>query len=195
MSGLSDMMKFIELTHRLQQVRRTIFVNHEERNENDVEHMYQLAMVSWYIIEREKLPLDIPKVLRYALVHDVVEAYAGDTYFYSDDKDDKARREHAAAERLKKEFPEFPDLHECIEAFERREDAESKFVYALDKVIPVVNIYMDGGRSWKRDGVTFVDVLKYKTDKVAVSQEVKVYFDELVERLRAEETSLFPRKA
>lgn len=195
MYNFDDMMKFIELTHRLQQVRRTIFVTHEDRNENDVEHMYQLAMLSWYIIEREKLPLDLHRVLRYALVHDVVEAYAGDTYFYNEDKNDKMVREHAAAERLKKEFPEFPDLHECIESFEKREDAESKFVYALDKVIPVANIYADGGRSWKRDGVTFVDVLKYKTDKVAVSPEIKRYFDELVDRLCAEESSLFPKGA
>jgi 5'-deoxynucleotidase YfbR-like HD superfamily hydrolase len=67
------------LLHDFQKVERVIFVPGNERNENDVEHSYLLAMLAWQIAEMVAPHLSRKKVLKYALVHDLVEV-CGDTF-------------------------------------------------------------------------------------------------------------------
>ena len=83
---IQDLIEFTKFTHSFQQIKRVIYANGEDRNENDAEHSYQLAMACWLVVETKKLKLDLNKIVKYALVHDLVEIYAGDTYFYSTDK-------------------------------------------------------------------------------------------------------------
>ncbi len=56
--GIQDILQFVKLTHEFQKVERMVYINGEDRRENDVEHSYQLAMVAWYIIDSKKLSLD-----------------------------------------------------------------------------------------------------------------------------------------
>ena len=194
---LEKILKFVNLLNDFRQIKRSPLVNGEDRYENDVEHSYQLAMLAWYIVHSRKLDLNIDLVLKYSMVHDMVEIYAGDTYIYDKDKDyieSKSSREEEALERLRNEFPEFGDIFLIYEQYEKKEDKESCFVYALDKIQPVLNIYMDGGRSWKERKVTLQMLLDNKRDKVTLSPEVKEYFDELVELLKKKEGELFNTK-
>ncbi len=188
---IESLLKFFELLNTVQRVSRTVFVKGEERLENDIEHQYQLAVVSWYIIVTEKLSLNVDRTIQYALVHDMVEAYAGDMHFYKRNEEEKKEREHAAAQRLCEEFPEFTDMHALIVGYERREDLESRFVYALDKLLPIMNIYLDKGRSWKMDGVTREMIEANKAEKIAISPDIKKIFDEMIIRLKEEEADLF----
>src|SRR6266498_1836918 len=195
-SNLLKIVKFIQLTHEFQSVTRRIFVVGDSRRENDMEHSFQLALLAWYIADSEKLALDKNRLVQYALIHDLVEVYAGDTVPYGDKAllATKKEREYNAAQRLQKEVPEFKDLHRLIEKYEARTDKESKFVYALDKIIPIFNIYLDSGHTWQADGVTLDMLIAYKTDKVAFDERIKKYFDELVRILKKEEVNLFPGK-
>ncbi len=154
-------------------------------------------MLAWYIVDSRKLPLDRDKVFCYALAHDLVEIYAGDTYLYSQDQgllDSKIEREYAAALRLAEEFPEVPEMHAAIRGYVTKEDKESRFVYALDKIEPILKIYLDGGRTWKEKGVTLEMAYESKKDKVVLSPEISEYFEELMLILRQEEGWLFPEK-
>lgn len=190
---LSKIFEFVKFTHKLQQVRRVIYVNGEDRDENDVEHSYQLALVAWYLVDSKGLDLDIEKVLKYAMAHDLVEVYAGDTFFYTTnqaEKDSKKARELEAAEKIKDEFPEASSLHEAIMGYESMDDDESKFVYALDKIMPVMNIYLDNGRTWKRENIT-IDMLLTKDEKVAVSEDVDKIWSELKKALNDDKVKLF----
>lgn len=191
---LGELLRFSALLDRFRHVERVIRIKDSDRWENDVEHSYFLAMLAWHIVESDDLPLNRDLVFRYALAHDLAEAYAGDTYIYSDDKShlkSKASREQGARERIRKEFPEFPELHEIMERYEQREDAESRFVYALDKIQPVIQIYLDGGRTWKEKRVTLRMLVENKQDKINLSPEIRPYFDELVELLGQESGRLF----
>ncbi len=195
---LQKLLEFSKMLNELQAVERVIRVPGSERWENDVEHSYSLAMLAWYIIETEKLALDRGKVFQYALAHDLVEVYAGDTYLFSADKKflaSKPERERLAAERLAVEFPEVPEMHAAIRGYVTKEDPESRFVYALDKIEPLIKLYLDGGRTWKEKGVTLEMAYESKKDKVALSPEVKKYFDEFMELLRKEEKQLFGNKS
>jgi putative hydrolase of HD superfamily len=192
--SLDNLLTFAKMLGELQAVERVIRVKGTERWENDVEHSYSLAMLAWYVLDTGKFPLDREKVLRYALAHDLVEVYAGDTYLYTEDKElleSKPERERVAAERLQQEFPELPDMHVAISAYVAKEDAESRFVYALDKIEPILKIYLDGGRTWKEKNVTLTMLYENKKDKVALSPEIQTYFDELMLLLKENKNALF----
>ncbi len=180
MLELSSSLEFLSVLHRFQKVTRQIRVSGDDRYENDLEHVGQLALFAWYLCSSGTLGFDLSRVLQYALVHDLVEVYAGDTYFYVDEaaKADKESREHDALLRLEKEFPEFPEMGKMIRNYEKREDPESRFVYALDKILPVLNIYLDNGRTWKEQGITLV-MLRTKDKKVAVAPELEKYWEEV----------------
>jgi len=193
---MNELLKFIELTQEFKAVRRKVVLAKEGREENDAEHSYQLAVVAWYLISTQGLKLDLELVLKYALVHDLVEVYAGDTPAiqkgYDEKQKTKHKREEDAAKKLTKEFPEFPEMHEFIGAYELKADEESRFVYALDKIIPIMNIYLDKGHSWKLHDISLQDLIDNKTDKVKASPEIKKYFEEIVELLKIEQATLFP---
>jgi putative hydrolase of HD superfamily len=158
-----------------------MYVKGEDRQENDAEHSYQVAMLAWYLVESKKLPLDSSLVVKYALVHDLVEAYAGDTYIFDEESaKTKHVREAEAQKKLGTVFVEFPEMNSLIQKYEDRQDEESKFVYALDKLIPMFNNYLDDGRTWKRNNITLEMLINQKQGKVEVSPECKKYFDELV---------------
>src|SRR5690606_18955531 len=151
MTPFDDLLKITDLFHRFQKVKRRMYVVGEERKETSVEHSYQLAITAWYLVSSKDLGLDVNKVLKYALVHDIVETYAGDTpAFDSTDEylNTKVDREAKAREILKKEFVEWADLYKFITGYEEKSDREAKFVYALDKILPICNNYFDDGRTW-----------------------------------------------
>lgn len=185
---MDQLLRFIELTKKFREVKRMIRFK-DDTLESDPEHSFQLAVTAWYIVEANKLDLDLGLIFKYALAHDLVEVYAGDTPSsvhreYESARETKKAREEEAAERIKEEFPEFSGLHSIIHAYERREDEESKFVYALDKLMPALNIYLDDGYSWKVNDVRIEDVIEYKKDQIAESPEIKKYFDMLVPLLQ-----------
>lgn len=193
---MEELLKFVELTQDFKAVRRKVVLAKEGREENDAEHSYQLAMIAWYIISTKSLDLDIGKCLKYALVHDLVEVYAGDTPSfvhrkYAEARSKKHEREQRAIQKLLFEFPEIEEMHELIRVYELKEDEESKFVYALDKILPIMNIYLDKGHSWKMHSITLEDLVEDKSKKVDVSPEIRKYFDLLMEVLKSEQATLF----
>lgn len=149
--------------------------------ENDVDHSYSLAMLAWFLAQYfPELNRDI--IIRTALVHDIVEVHAGDTYLYGDESSlaSKTQREADALKRLEKEWPDFPDMLNSIHDYEAKSSSEAKFVYALDKILPILMIYMGEGYTWQSEKIT-LGMLKAKKQKTtALSPEIKKYYDELL---------------
>ena len=171
----------MRLIHAFQMVERVAHAPDLVRHENDTEHSYFLAMMAWYLIDSLHLPLDRAKTLEYALIHDLVEAYAGDTYaFDADAQASKHVREKEAAERIAREFPEVPHLHATIAQYERQEDEESVFVKALDKLLPVLTNYLQDGRTWKAMGVTFEQFLANKRPRCAPDERISDLLEQMI---------------
>src|ERR1051325_6049274 len=81
-------------------LRRTYLIN-ENRAENTAEHSWHLAMMAILLAEHANEPVNVARVVKMVLVHDIVEIDAGDTYFYDTAAAlDKSERERAAADRL-----------------------------------------------------------------------------------------------
>ena len=179
---LEKLIEFTKFLNEFHRVQRAVWATGENRMENDAEHSFQLAMTAWYLITLHKLEYDLYLVLQYALAHDLVEIYAGDTGLFSKDrahKESKAQREHEAFLKIKQKFLEFPELTEIIQKYELKGDPESLFVYALDKILPPLNIHLDNGRAYQTQKVTLKMEIESKTDKVAVSPEIKEYYEEI----------------
>jgi len=190
---IASLIEFCELLVQFQETERHMLLPSGQREENDAEHSYMLAMTAWYVAAQAKLPLDIGRVIKYALAHDLIETYAGDTFIYDEERvADKHQRERVAADILQRNYPDFGEMHELIARYEARADAEAKFVYALDKVIPVVLIYLGEGKSWQRDNITLAMLRHHKEDKVTESATVADLFTQLLELLEAR-PELFPR--
>lgn len=173
---------FQDFLLRFQGVIRLIPVPQREVNENDAEHSFSLAMFCWYIIEIRDLKLDINKVFKYSLAHDLVEAYAGDTpeFADSDAKKQKTELEAQAVQTIADRFPEFTDLSATIRAYEEQEDAESNFVYAMDKLMPVIMLYLQDGNLWKELEIDFEQWKESIIPKVKRSQEVYDILQEFI---------------
>lgn len=193
---IHQFLKFTEILNVFKRTHRVVKAHDGDRFENDAEHSHQLAMLAMYIISVKKLPLDITKIISYALVHDLVEVYAGDTDAFGQeaDKASKHERERKAQERLKSEFPEFEDLHTLIDSYEKKNDPESRFLSALDKVLPVATIYL-GERDWyiKRD-VSFEELAENKREKTKIDDTCHELWNQLEGLLIAEKEQLFPKK-
>jgi len=93
--------------------------------------------------------------------------------------------------KIAKEFSEFENLQLALESYEQQADPESRFIYVLDKLIPILNIYNDAGRSWKKDEITLQMLLDKKVDKIAKDPDLNSIFQELVILLQGHETELF----
>lgn len=180
--NIYSILDFVTLTNKFRAVERFIYVPNRKNNENDSEHSYQLAMLAWYLLSEESYGLNKDLVIQYALIHDFVEVHAGDVWSFrsNEESNKKRKREEEAILRLKKEIPEFSDLHERIDDYEKRIDRESRFVYALDKLIPILNIYLDGGKLWQEKKITLDRLMKIKTPKIALSPEIEPYYREFV---------------
>jgi putative hydrolase of HD superfamily len=161
---LEKQIQFIEEIDKLKNIYRQNRVIHENRNENDAEHSWHLAVMAMFLSEYAKgEKLDISKVMKMVLVHDIVEIDAGDTFCY-DEKGytDKAERDRKAAERIFNILPEdqAKTLWELWREFEEMKTKEAKFAACLDRFQPFLLNRKTDGHTWKKDGVNLEKVLK-----------------------------------
>src|SRR4051812_27182979 len=101
---MENLLKIAKLSKDFGEIRRKIVFAKDSREENDAEHSFQLALLSWYIISSKSLPLNMEKAFKYALAHDLVEVYAGDTPAsvhkgFAEEQKTKHEREASAALR------------------------------------------------------------------------------------------------
>jgi len=133
-------------------VRRDMpFPTEPERDETDGEHAFTLAMLALTINEQLTLGLDNGKIAQYALIHDLVEAHAGDVSARADQSklNTKARREHEAFVIIKKRYElTAPWIPELIESYEARADDEARFIYAADKFMGALTQIANDGARW-----------------------------------------------
>lgn len=84
-SRLEKQLRFILELDKMKNLYRQTYVLHENRKENDAEHSWHIAVMAILLSEYANSDIDIPKVIKTLLLHDVVEIDAGDTYCYDDE--------------------------------------------------------------------------------------------------------------
>lgn len=128
----------------------------ERRFENDAEHSWSVAFLACALAPQVDPSLDPGKVAQFGLVHDLVEVYAGDTKPWGDMTEiaTKEEREARALEQLAAEYAHFPWMAETIREYERKDSAEARFVWAVDKLIILIVRHLDEGQFYRDAGIT-----------------------------------------
>lgn len=191
---IRETIDFIRFTIDFQKVKRDIYAAGEDRMENDAEHSFQLAMACWFFNATEKLGLNEEKILKYALIHDLVEVYAGDTPAFTQDKNlsnSKQERENHAAELISKKFDHFKQLSGFIDAYITKDDRESVFVYCFDKLLPIINIWLDDNRTWNEGRGSLPEALAYARSKIKDIEPFNLFIDALEKMILQSEKEKF----
>ncbi|EPN8460723.1 HD domain-containing protein [Vibrio cidicii] len=138
-------------------LRRTRVKSADKRLENSAEHSWHVALMALLFAEHANEPVDISRVVKMLLLHDVVEIDAGDTFVYdAAASEQQAEKELVAAQRL---FGMLPDdqrdeLSALWHEFEEAQSADAKFAKALDRLIPMLLNFHNQGQSWREHSVT-----------------------------------------
>ena len=155
------------------------------RQENDAEHAWHMAMMIYLLKEYANAPIDLAKTMMMALIHDIVEIDAGDTYAYdAAGMETQAERERLAAERI---FGLLPDdqrdeLRGLFEEFEAGETAEAKFARTMDNLQPLMLNDSNDGGDWKAHQVTRTQVMKRHARNQLGSEVIGEYTKELIDK-------------
>ncbi|WP_253664315.1 HD domain-containing protein [Vibrio sp. Y20_XG_PY13] len=147
----------IELDKLKSVLRRTRVKSAEGRLENSGEHSWHVALMAVLMEEHANSPVDICRVMKMLLIHDVVEIDAGDTFVYDTAATkEQAEKEIKAAERLFGMLPtdQGQELLALWLEFEAAQSDDAKYAKALDRLIPMLLNYHTNGQSWKENSVT-----------------------------------------
>lgn len=157
-SKISDFMLQLDA---LKSVNRRTYINAGERVENSAEHSWHLAMACWAFAEMLKDEYDVPKLIKLALLHDLGEIGAGDTFLYSS----KRAAAHVEERESVKQIASHPGnpIGDIVELWEEQETGvskEAKLLKVIDRLLPFLHNITSEGRAWKDNGIHKNQVLK-----------------------------------
>ena len=150
-------MDFLIEIDKVKEIYRRTYLMSKSRRENDSEHSWHISLMAVVLYEyANDRDIDLPKVVKMLLIHDLVEIDAGDTFAYDEEgHKDKAERESAAALRVYHLLPDdqASEFLALWKEFESRETGEAKFANALDRFQPILHNYLTEGATWKEHGI------------------------------------------
>lgn len=154
---LAQTLGFIGYSDRLKQVIRRNGLWDGSRPENTAEHSWHAALSAQLLAPYANQPIDVDKVTRMLLIHDLIEIEAGDTFVY--DAKGLAAQEDAELKAAEVVFGHLPQeqgqaLRALWNEFEERSTQEAKFAKAIDRFLPLYSNYANGGYSWRAHLVT-----------------------------------------
>ena len=167
---MQQIIDFVLELDKLKSVTRKVRTLGSDRFENPAEHSWQIAMMAMALREHAAEVVDIDRVVRMLLVHDVGEIDTGDTMaFVEGGWEDRKRAECAAAERIFGLLPadQAAALLELWREFERGETAESRFANAIDRAMPVLMNLSNKGQSWRENGISYERVVRRVESQIA----------------------------
>jgi putative hydrolase of HD superfamily len=145
----ADLLKGIERRNRLAD---------GSRRENTAEHSWHLGIAALVLAPFASEPVDVGTAVAMALVHDIVEIDAGDTFAYDDAEGaaTKEAREQEAADRLFGLLPAATGqrFRELWDEYERGDTPEARFVMAVDRLAPMMLNLAEGASTWREHGIS-----------------------------------------
>ncbi|NGN97811.1 HD domain-containing protein [Grimontia sp. S25] len=170
-------------------LRRTRIKSDNDRLENSAEHSWQVALMALLLEEHANEPVDVAKVVKMLLLHDVVEIDAGDTFVYDLEAAKlQPEKELKAAKRIFGMLPD--DQRDALMAlwleFEAGETPEARYGKALDRMLPMLLNYHSDGQSWKEHGVRYDQALsinsKIEKGSELLWEKVQMMLSEAVDK-------------
>lgn len=158
---LKKQLDFLTEIDKLKHIVRKTKLPNSSRFENDAEHAWHLAMMALILGEHANREIDICKVIKMVLIHDIVEIDAGDIIVYDREARQEAKvKEQEAARRIFGLLPadQGRELLLLWQEFEARESAEAKFAAAIDRFQPIIENQQADFYGWRHYGVNAATV-------------------------------------
>jgi len=160
-TALEAQFAFLNEADRLKSVLRATTLVDGSRPENSGEHSWHLALYAMVLADQAAPGVDINRVIRMLILHDLVEIDVGDVPIHSANGQahssaDTIAAEQKAADRIFGLLPagQAQAFRALWDEFEAAETPEAVFAKSLDRVQPVMANLMSGGGTWKTYSVT-----------------------------------------
>lgn len=174
---------FIKEIDKVKYIHRKTKLFNSNRNENDAEHSWHLAMMALILAEHANEPIDVLKVVKMVLIHDIVEIDAGDTFIYDTQKNHvNTDQERLAANRIFGLLPQeqSKEFIAVWEEFEEGLTGEAKFARTMDRLEPLLQNTSNNGGTWKEFDVDYSKVFEKKKIINEGSTTIWKYAEELI---------------
>ena len=165
-TALLDQIAFIKEIDKVKYIQRKTKLFNSDRNENDAEHSWHLALMAIVLAEHSNEPIDVLKVVKMVLIHDIVEIDAGDIFLYDTQiNHSNSDEERLAANRIFGLLPkkQAEDMIAIWEEFEAGETNEAKFAKSMDRLEPLLQNTSNDGGTWKEFDVPYKKVFEKKS--------------------------------
>ncbi len=159
---IKDIEFIVELDRMKSILRQTSLIG-EDKREDDAQHSWHISVMAMILSEYANEDIDVCKVIKMLLTHDLVELYAGDTFCYDKvGNQDKKQRELAAADKIYGMLDEEKgkELRKLWDEFEEMETPEALFAASMDRLQPMLNNYYNNGGTWRKFNVAQSDIYK-----------------------------------
>ena len=186
MEEMEKSIEFLKEIEQLKHVDRRVFHPQADRMENSAEHSWHVAMFVLLFAENFE-NVNRERLLKLALIHDLVEIYAGDTYAFDEEgRKSKKERESAAAQRLFSTLPSHlrEEFHELFDEFETRATAEARIINSFDKLQTWTQILANDGYTWEKLGLDFDKLDKYHGPSMKHHPFIEELYDLLTREAR-----------
>lgn len=180
---LLQQVAFIKEIDKLKYIQRKTRLFNSDRQENDAEHSWHLAMMTIVLAEHSDKPIDVLKVVKMVLIHDIVEIDAGDTFIYDSTKNHtNTEEELLAAKRIFGLLPkgQAEEFIAVWEEFEAGETDEAKFAKAMDRFEPLLQNTSNNGGTWAEFDVPYQKVYDKKKAIKNGSTSIWSYAENLI---------------
>lgn len=160
----NQLIDFLKTIEKAKHIERKVYLSGMDRPESDAEHSWHVAMFV-ILFEKEFPRLNTSRMLKMALIHDLVEIYAGDTFaFDKDHQKSQKEREERAAEKLFKKIPKDleKDFWQLFKEYENGITKEGQIARSFDKLQPILQNILSHGDAWKKHNVSYKDIDDYK---------------------------------
>lgn len=151
-----DMEFIVELDKMKSIIRQTSIIGQDKR-EDDAQHSWHISVMAMILSEYSNENINVCKVIKMLLIHDLVELFAGDTFCYDKiGNEDKEDRELAAADKIYGMLDEDKgkELRALWDEFEERKTPEALFAASMDRLQPILSNYHNNGGTWKKYDVS-----------------------------------------
>ena len=180
---LLNQIAFIKEIDKVKYIQRKTKLFNSDRNGNDAEHSWHLALMAIVLAEHSNEPIDVLKVVKMVLIHDIVEIDSGDVFIYDSEKNHcNTDEERLAANRIFGLLPkkQAEELIAVWEEFEAGETNEAKFANAMDRLEPLLQNTSNNGGTWKEFDVKYDKVYEKKSVIKEGSEIVWNYAESLI---------------
>lgn len=177
-------LSFILEADKEKNILRQTHLSGHGRRENDAEHAWHMAVMIYLLREYANEEIDLAKAMMMALIHDIVEIDAGDTYAYDEQGlATQEEREKKAAERIFGLLPreQGDELRNLFQEFETYATPEARFARAMDNFQPLLLNNSNDGEDWKQHGIRRSQVEGRHRNTARGSGEIGRYSMELID--------------